>query len=69
MVRLTISSGVSLVAPRPRTIRVQLTEEGAERALEIETVDGALVRLAFRATALPQHLDGIAPGELHAPHH
>jgi hypothetical protein len=69
IVRLTVGDGVSLCAPRPRTIRVQLTEEGAEPALEIETADGAFVRLAFRATALPEYLDGVAPGELKAPRH
>jgi hypothetical protein len=67
LVRLTVGGGVSLVAPRPRTIRVQLNGEDAERALEVETVDGAFVRLAFRATALPQDLDGFAPEELNAP--
>lgn len=69
LVRLTVGGGVSLVAPRPCTIRVQLTGEDAERALEVETVDGAFVRLAFRATELPQHLDGVAPEELNAPPH
>ena len=64
VVRLTFSGGQSLHARRPRAIRVERMESGAERALEIETADDTLVRLAFRATALPQHLDGVAPGEV-----
>jgi hypothetical protein len=47
-------------------VRVQRTSDGAERALEIETVDGAFVRVAFRATVPPDQLDGIAPGEIAA---
>jgi hypothetical protein len=62
-VRLTLGNGISLYAPRPRALRVQDTEEGLERALEIETVDGALIRIAFRAVARPDQLDGLAPGE------
>ena len=61
--RLTLGNGISLCAPRPRALRVQETEDGIERALEIETVDGALVRIAFRAAARPDQLDGLAPGE------
>jgi hypothetical protein len=63
VVRLTFSNGVSLCAPRPRRVCVQRTVEGAEYALEIETADGAFIRLAFRATALPEEVDGVAPGE------
>jgi hypothetical protein len=61
--RLTLGNGISLCAPRPRALRVQEAEEGIERALEIETVDGALIRIAFRAVARPDELDGLAPGE------
>lgn len=64
IVRLTFVNGVSLCAPRPCAVRVQQTSDGAECALEVETADGALIRLAFRATALPEQLDGIAPGEV-----
>jgi hypothetical protein len=46
-------------------VRVQ-TDDGAERALEVETADGGFIRLAFRATALPEQLDGVAAGELMA---
>lgn len=61
-VRITFVNGVSLCAVRPCVVRVQ-TDEGAERALEVETVDGGFIRLAFRAAALPEQLDGVAPGE------
>jgi hypothetical protein len=62
-VRLTFVSGLSLCAPNPCAIRVQPGTTGSERALEIETADGALLRVAFRATARPEQLDGLAPGE------
>jgi hypothetical protein len=65
IVRITFFNGVSLCAVRPCVVRVQ-TDDGAERALEVETADGGFIRLAFRATALPEQLDGIAPGELMA---
>lgn len=64
IVRFTLVNGVSLCAPRPCAVRVQETKDGAECALEVDTVDGAFTRLAFRATALPEQLDGIAPNEL-----
>jgi hypothetical protein len=64
LVRVTFGKGASLCAPRPRAVRVQHTDDGAEWALEVETADDALVRLAFRATALPDQLDGLVPAEL-----
>jgi hypothetical protein len=45
-------------------LRVQEADDGAEWALEVDTADGAFIRMAFRATALPEQLDGIAPGEI-----
>jgi hypothetical protein len=65
-VRLTFGNGVSLCAARPCTVRLQQTVDGLPCALEIEAVDSVLVRVAFRATARPEQLDGIAPGELTA---
>ena len=62
ILRLTFVNGVSLSAVRPCVVRVQ-TDDGAERALEIETADDGFIRLAFRATALPEQLDGLAPSE------
>ena len=64
VVRVTFGNGLSLCAPRPSVIRVQKTDVGAECALEIETVTGGFVRVAFRATARPEELDGAAPGEV-----
>lgn len=69
IVRVTFVNRGSLCAPRPRAIRVQLTDEGAEWALEVDTADDAFIRLAFRATALPDQLDGLVPGELNATAH
>lgn len=63
ILRITFVNGVSLCAVEPSVMRVQ-TDDGAERALEVETADGGFIRVAFRATALPEQLDGIAPGEL-----
>jgi hypothetical protein len=63
ILRLTFVNGVSLCVVRPRRVRVQ-TDDGAERALEIETADEGFIRLAFRARALPEQLDGLAPGEV-----
>ena len=53
----------SLRARRPSVVRLQLTDAGAVLALEIDTSDGRFIRLAFRATALPEQVDGLAPGE------
>jgi hypothetical protein len=69
LIRFTLANGLSLCAPRPRAIRIQTTIEGAETALEVDTASGTFMRLAFRATALPEQLDGVAPGELNPPHH
>ena len=59
-----LDEGQSLCARRPYAIRTQQTDIGAVQALEIETLEGRFIRLAFRATALPEQLDGLAPGEL-----
>ncbi|HET7697986.1 MAG TPA: hypothetical protein VFK57_19890 [Vicinamibacterales bacterium] len=64
MMRLTFLNGVSLCAPGARALRVQQTVDGADRALEIELNDGAFIRVAFRAAARPEQVDGIAPAEL-----
>ena len=58
LVRIALANGVSLCAPQPRGLRVQQTLDGAEAALEVDTAAGALIRLAFRATALPEQIDG-----------
>jgi hypothetical protein len=59
VLRIIFTNGVALCVARPCVVRVQAAD-GAERALEIETADGGFVRLAFRATALPEQLDGVA---------
>ena len=56
LLRVTFADGVSLCVPRPCAVRVQRRRDGAESALEAETADGAFVRVAFRATALPEQL-------------
>ena len=58
--------GHSLSVRRPCGLRIQETESGLTQAMELETADGQLVRVAFRATARPEQLDGVAPGELTA---
>jgi hypothetical protein len=63
LVRITFINSISLCAARPRVLRVQ-SDNGAERALEVETADGGFIRVAFRTTVLPEQLDGVAPGEL-----
>jgi hypothetical protein len=69
LIRVTLANGLSLCAPRPRAIRIQTTVEGAETALEVETASGTFMRVAFRATVMPEQLDGIAPAELNAHPH
>ena len=66
VLRVTFINGVSLCAVRPCAMRVQQMSNGAECAVEVDTADAGFIRLAFRATALPEQLDGMAPGELSA---
>ena len=58
--------GHSVYVPRPCNLRIQETEPGLRQAMEFDTADGQLIRVAFRATARPEQLDGVAPGELTA---
>lgn len=60
-----LDEGQSFCARRPCTLRIQQTDVGAVQALEIETLEGQFIRLAFRATALTEQLDGLAPDEVH----
>ena len=69
LVRVTFAKGLSLCAPRPRAVRVQHTHDGAEWALEVDTADSGFIRLAFRATTLPDQLDGLVPAELNTRPH
>jgi hypothetical protein len=59
-----IGDAHSLSAHRPCALRIQETDIGLVQALEIDGSDGQFIRLAFRATALPEQLDGLAPEEL-----
>jgi hypothetical protein len=63
ILRLTFANGIALCVPGPTAVRVQEANDGAEWALEVETGGGAFIRVGFRATALPEQLDGVAPGE------
>jgi hypothetical protein len=49
--------------PHPVAVRVERTEAGADRALEIVDEDGGCTRMAFRVAAVPEMVDGVAPGE------
>jgi hypothetical protein len=54
--------------PRVRAIEISLrlrqTDAGADRALEIVDGAGHCTRIAFRAAAVPEMVDGVAPGEV-----
>lgn len=50
---------VEHVVEEPKRVWVELSEEGAEAALEIESNDGAKTILQFRSAPLPQEVDGI----------
>lgn len=64
-VRVGFQRAPAILIKAPRTLGVERRDDGAERALEIDAAAG-FVRIAFRATALPEELDGIAPAELTA---
>lgn len=51
----------SVCVHRPSNLRIQLTNIGVDQALEFDVPDGQFIRLAFRSTALPEQLDGLAP--------
>ena len=53
--------GQRVYVAHPRLIRVQEAPNGAERALEIDNIDGDSVRIAFRVDALTQEVDEVAP--------
>ena len=62
-----LQGGPTVCVRAPRTLGVDRRDDGAERALEIDAAEGEFVRIAFRATALPEEVDGIAPTELVEP--
>ena len=65
---VTFQGGPTFCVRAPRSLGVDRRDDGAERALEIDAADGEFVRIVFRATALPEEVDGIAPAELVEPH-
>jgi hypothetical protein len=70
---LTISAGRSAVPEithaiqAPRHLWVERTDAGADAALAIESADGATTILRLRTAALPETVDGIAPGPHRSP--
>lgn len=66
IVRVCFLDGPAVRLEQPHALHIEQDDRGAERALEIETAAGGLFRLAFRATARPEELDGIAPREVFA---
>ena len=58
------SGGGNVRVERPAMVRVQQTDDGADRAIEIVDQDGICTRIGFRATATPEMLDGVTPGEI-----
>jgi hypothetical protein len=55
---------IPLRVDNPRIIRVRQSSDGAETGLEIVDDGGVSTRVGFRATARPEELDGLAPGEI-----
>jgi hypothetical protein len=53
---------VTHVVQRPVRVGVELAPDGADEAVGIEGEGGSTTRLRFRATALPEMLDGAVPG-------
>jgi hypothetical protein len=49
---------------RPVSLRVEETNEGTAKGMEIVDEDGQCTRLRFRSAPPSEQLDGIAPGEL-----
>jgi uncharacterized protein DUF5335 len=41
-------------------IYIEMTDDGAEAAMQLESIEGTKTILRFRATALPETVDGIA---------
>ena len=66
-IRVKFQGGPTVCVSAPRTLGVDRRDDGAERALEIDSAEGEFVRIVFRATALPEEVDGIAPAELVEP--
>ena len=60
-----VQQGPTVCVSAPRALAID-REDGATRGLEIDGAGGEFVRVAFRATARLEELDGLAPAELEA---
>jgi hypothetical protein len=58
------SHGGVVRVENPTSLRLRRTGDGADRGLEIVDDEGVCTRVRFRAAAIPEMLDGVAPGEL-----
>jgi hypothetical protein len=61
-IAIHLGSGEVLRVEAPQALRVDVTARGEELGLDLET-SGGVTRLRFRAAALPEELDGVAPSE------
>lgn len=50
---------VTHVIERPSRVALELTEEGAHKGLRIESENGEMTLVLFRAPALPETVDGM----------
>ena len=50
------------VVAHPTRVSIEETSKGAESALEIQSRDEGTTLVSFRATALPETVDGAGPG-------
>lgn len=66
-IRIGFQGGPTVTVGAPRALGIDTRADGAERALEIEAARGDFVRLAFRATARPEEMNGVAPAEVAEP--
>jgi hypothetical protein len=53
------SGHLTHIIAAPKHVRVRETEEGAQEALIIESANGTITLLRFRATMLPEMLDDV----------
>ena len=61
-VAIHLGDGRVVRVEAPQALRVDVTARGEELGLDLETGRG-VTRLRFRAAALPEELDGMAPSE------
>jgi len=46
----------------PKHVKLEQTDEGADRALEIDSADGRKTMIRFRTTVLAENVDGLITG-------